>query len=1411
MPHCVNHNHFEIKELSEKLNLHKAIVSSQVALWQEQTGIMDRFPTVEEYNSFVPEKFHVPISEVIVDQKLFALKKDNNNYDFKKLIVSDINSIGKRRAGANIISHAGSKYFVARGAKPKSAKDVNATERFHKKILEKIRDQYKEKYGFDVFYIADKSGASHEVVFYDLALSRISNDDIRLGQLKQKNPQKPNLEKLDTLLTQKLTDLGVSVEQYNQFKKDYDVDAVAMLEIINGVAKIKIDFSNANELTLPEETAHFILEAMADSALTKRLLGMIEADDYYKTILGNNFDAYNKSYKGDKTLLVKEAAGQLLSQAIVSKFKGENFVVSDAQLSLLQRIWNYFKDLIKRIDRTELNKSLADAYGNVARDFLDGNLKFMEAINIKKNITLFEISDSALNRLKTKIETARDASAKRYKIYDKKGIKRTADLEKIALEELKKTIEDKDYLASALSIAESSRHMYTHVTKRLNELEQSIKKIDTVGVDALLSLSSVLKGMKSFNDSYLPMLKNIETEVYGLLVDEPNNEDYKKILDIVGEVRRKAEYVQDRYLDIARPIFTKYVMPFIAGGPLTEDNLIEALKNSGEDITFMSRFTDSMAMSGKPIMQVIDILVKHAKQEAKDESYDAIKDLISAHMEMEKFGVKNTKFMYEIGKDGKLTGNVVTKYNQGDYAAAKKKAGDEILNTIRTSNKGVKFSDDVSEFMDEIQGNEVLLNQFKKLWGNWYVNNNEPIDDLDERIAEMQAKLGKDEYDDWFFENTTYYGDGSLAGYKNELSRPSDKYLNKQYSDIQGNSVMKKYYDIAMDLKESHDNKLSQNRRLGNLAPQVRNDAIQKIKKSGSLSDLWTNIKSYAKENFTNVEDDTELGDRFKITDENDRPVYFLPIHFTGRLNDVNDLSTDFTESLAMFINKSNDFNKMNKIIDMLEIGHDLVEAADVLEYDSNGNIIKQSINLIGNKIIKAVKADTSASNIKARTDAYFKMVVYGQARSEGKDFTFLGQKVNSEKLLDLFGRYTSLGTLAMNLYAGIQNPLIGNANIRIEAVAKQHIDHKDLLFADGRYLKDLPMNLANVGARNPTDFMTLFGEKMEVMQDFSRKVGELDMEERTKLERAMSTNSLYITSSGGEHQLQYRLAYALAHAKKLKDSSGKEITLIDAFDIVGNKMTLKKGLKNLDGTDFNEMSLRAHKFKQNAINNAMHGIYNDIDLIVMQQYGILRHALMFRKFIRPGYNRRWRKKMFDLERQTVIEGYYRTYNRFWKNVIYQNKKLQWEFAANWNKLEDWEKQNFRRATADIGYIVALNTLIWFILPLLGGDDEDEWAANMASYQINRMLTEITFFIDPRQVVTMIKSPTASLDQINRNINLVMTFANPWFAAEEIQQGRWKGYSRGEKALVTTLPLYKSLLDWTAPENKLIYQRLNNK
>ena len=94
----------------------------------------------------------------------------------------------------------------------------------------------------------------------------------------------------------------------------------------------------------------------------------------------------------------------------------------------------------------------------------------------------------------------------------------------------------------------------------------------------------------------------------------------------------------------------------------------ELLDYTEQDITIVERWIDSMADSTDPILRIYDAIVKRQKNKARLTTIDMEKELLMRAKKLEEAGINNTDFMYERRtKDGRLSGNFVTKYNWSDY------------------------------------------------------------------------------------------------------------------------------------------------------------------------------------------------------------------------------------------------------------------------------------------------------------------------------------------------------------------------------------------------------------------------------------------------------------------------------------------------------------------------------------------------------------------------------------------------------------------------------------------------------------------------------------------------------------------------------------------------------------------------
>ena len=1352
-------------------------------LWNKYEGVVPE----SEYKKYTPK---APVLDV----------SSFNNFQIS--IVKRLNHFLNTALpeGSNTIhKHEGS-WYITRGKEADRTSEKSQQEK-SKKRLEEVNNSFKARTGEDLFTLEyTKPYNAIRVNFNEAAFEEvkaqqevITNDNIKKLYQLEGNQSKVNTE-LNAKLKDLLSQVGINIENFEDFQEKYGYDAVAVADMLDKV--IRINEGKADETTLPEETAHFIIELLGNHPLAQRLQALVAQGEYYKTILGDEFEAYNEAYNGNESLLIKEAAGKLLGQALISKFKREVFNIPAQPMTLMQRLWNYFKGLFKKTNSKEYSDSIKSLYEETAGSFLEGNLEGLSLSNIRSDISLAQLSEKSLDRLKTLSKEVRDRSAKRLEVYKAKDKKKFALREEEALNEIADAFEKADYMLSITKAMEHTNDMFSGVNKRLADIIKQFSKLDTLDVR---EAARILRDMKTFKDSYIPILQDIKSEVNSLILEEPDNQQYKDTLKTLLDLINIGDSLNDNYYKLSVPVFAKFLGKFVGNGPAKD--LEAALKLAEKDITFAQRWLDAMAEADDPILQLIDMSVKDAKYDAMQNSYQIQKDLIQAKMDLEKAGVKTADFVYEVDSRGNLTGNLVSEFNYGEYDKVWHSKSQEMI-------KKYHLPQDRTERHKYLEANPLVRKEYNKEWAKWFEQNTQDNPDAQNIISTKKDELSREDFDIWYNDNVRVSENTGFTYFTGELVLPSEKYRSTQLSEIMQNPAKKKFYDTIVKIKEDLDSKLPEQYISGRLAPQLRKDFIERVKDAHGFGDAAKVAKNELIDSLTITEDATEYGSKFKMTDESGKPINFLPVHFTKKLSDPSQLSTDIVASMSAYALMAEDYHAMSAIIDVLELGKDLVDSRQMIQRDTSGNIIKESIQVVKNKVEKTLTKESGGSNAVNRLHDYFDMVIYGKSRVEGKAINIPGLdvKLDSERLIDLVGRYTAINNLALNMYAALQNPMVGNAMIRTEAFAKEFVSHKDLLQADILFTKELPKSIAQIGSRMHTNYMDLWREYFDVQQDYNTRTREINSERKTLVSKAFKESSLFFGSQAGEYYMQTKMSFALANNLKLL-YGGKEISLLQAYEVKDNRLQLKNGVTKLDGTPWTKEDERQFMFRQNFINKRLHGIYNDIDRSAIQKYAWGRLAIMFRKFMRPGYNRRWRNLQYNYEGQAYTEGFYKTTWNFLKVLGNDLKRGQFLMMSHWNELEDYQKRNMYRTITEASYIVVASVLAALMNGLKGVGDDDEWALNMSAYQMNRFITEMGFYISPNQTLAILNSPAAGISQISRLMDMIEYIA-PWNwmdAVDVIERGKYKNSTRIGKAAKQTIPLYKTLTDISWPSDKLVY------
>lgn len=245
---------------------------------------------------------------------------------------------------------------------------------------------------------------------------------------------------------------------------------------------------------------------------------------------------------------------------------------------------------------------------------------------------------------------------------------------------------------------------------------------------------------------------------------------------------------------------------------------------------------------------------------------------------------------------------------------------------------------------------------------------------------------------------------------------------------------------------------------------------------------------------------------------------------------------------------------------------------------------------------------------------------------------------------------------------------------------------------------------------------------------------------------------------------------------------NGRKMSVWDALEIATDKngyryMKMKDGTKNLDGSDF---SVGAFSREIAHINHTIVGIYNDDDQNAANRVAIGRLAQQMRKWIIPQMMRRFQSKRVIMDIGKEEEGYYRTLWRFGTDLY----KAGFKITAEWDKLNDSEKANIRRALTEMGQTSSL----WLLSLALGSgvkDPDRAWGLKFAEYMLHREIHELGFLTPGPMMLTegykTITSPFVAASAANDLAQALLTTAWPgnWFPEEDelIQSGVYKGHS----------------------------------
>lgn len=1139
--------------------------------------------------------------------------------------------------------------------------------------------------------------------------------------------------------------------------KDAATGLIEMIRLANGIK---------GERALPEEFAHFAIEAMGNNPLVNRLVNNLANNNLVGEILGEDYATYDTLYRGDQAKLAKEAAGKLLAKHLLQ----HEAIPSAPYKNLLQRLIEAVKNFFKNLSASSIQKAMLSAdsdFAKVAGDILTGQLDEAISVNNIATSEAFYSTKERIDRDKKLLQGIIDNELKRLKIYERRNPNsQFSTNQRLLIDRLEMELMDNSEIEGIYMFLDNALEELRKVSGRLEVLRNT-------PATNLNERAGVLRDIRNYIYSY----KRITDGVREALREEEKEKDNRygqRVRVVLDNVSTMLNDLQVDYNTVAMPLFVDFIKPFVGdnlvvpfgkykGKTITAEELIQV---ADKDISFFDRWLDSMADSSDYMLKIMDQAVKKSKETARLKTIDIQKELQAATIKLEQAGIKDTEWMFERDSKGNLSGNYISEINHALFR--------ERMRTMFKSLNDKYGKNPVGEDAEKYNKERIA----------WFESNMETVDGV------RQPKRS-------IYESMEF------------------RKLNKAQRD---------YYNTVMDIKAKLDALLPDKYTKLNNAVKIRKDLLERVKSSDSVKSGAKQIWESIKDEFIRRTDDTEFGDKATVKDFENREVQMLPIYFTklkeGESN--NDISTDIVATMTAYAAMANDFDEMNKVIDVLEVGRDILRERQITQV-SGGKPLVEKFKAVGRKVESKLTLRGDKTRFMERLNDFFEMQVYGRyMKDEG---TFGKSNVDKGKVANFINRMTSMNNLALNILSGISNVATGKVMMRIESLSGEFFNERDTLVADKNYGKELPAFLAQLGDRVKTNKLALWNELFNVMQEYEQDVREVNFDRKTWFSRMFGTSALFFMNNAGEHWMQTRTSLALANAYKMKAPNGKEVSLWEAMEVVpidssnkklGAKLQVKKGYTKADGSEFTKDDIIKFSRKSAAINQRMHGIYNKADRSAFQRLAIGRLGMMFRKWMRPSWNRRFNSATYNYDLQAWTEGYYRTTGRFFLALAQDMRQAQFDIASRWGEMTQTEKANVKRALTEVAHFLAVTAAIGLIE---WSDDRDRpWLVRMVEYQLRRLYTELGAMLPGPPMLNegfkLLQSPAAGVNTLQKAVDLV-GIMNPFnyetFNGEEalIKGGQFEGYSKAQRILLRSplVPMRNTILKGFHPEESIPFYK----
>ena len=743
-------------------------------------------------------------------------------------------------------------------------------------------------------------------------------------------------------------------------------------------------------------------------------------------------------------------------------------------------------------------------------------------------------------------------------------------------------------------------------------------------------------------------------------------------------------------------------------------------KKVDRDITITEAMADFMGDSKDPVLALLAKMTDEAMQNVTQEHQKFAQELHEKVTKLEKESSSK--------KDSDIYGWMLEKDDNGDFTG-------HYVSRFKSSYFKEK-SKTFTAILDDVTKNKTLDGAA-----------------ADKEISSRQKA--------WHAKNSTWAGNKYV---------PNSKWINPEYTaiqkEIQNSTAKGEFYRWFKDEYTKLQYKLPERHRKGSLLPVMRKSTSQRVQQAGSFKDGFGIVKEGIRDTFVAREDDIEKG---LITNEAGRPLDAVPVFYTSENVEVKDRIFNIEELLSKFSYMALEYSAKNDLVDTMEGARELVKKRKITKENSKGEKVLNAVKDLFNR--EVIEKEGAESNALKQLDQYIKMVYYGQKDIDHGSLNVFGQELDYQKAAKKLINVTSYLGMSFNFMANVSNISVGETTNLAEAFAGEFYTLKDWAWGHKEWTANSGALAADLYKKKPTNKISIVSDRVDLLGDYRMGISN---PKNTLLKKAGSISPSTALQDLGERMMQQSVMMAMLRNVKVTDKNGDKV---DGIDTAWDAINTDKGYVEIDPRV--DLDLNKESRKINALIRRMQGNYNENTPVALQRHALGKLALQYRKWVRPGYMRRWENERYNEFLEADTFGSYRDFYTVTTGLMKDVAQLRFAMVSEkWSALSDREKQNFARTITEIGFFTMSAGVL---AAMFMGEDEgpgDDWWSMFLYYQMKRYQSEMTFFVGVG-TMDILRSPAASMSTMELSYDLLAQFLTD--TGSVISGGEMAKYKTGHR------------------------------